>query len=170
MKKTAMLLVTGGLMAAQLSFADVQANVSLLLKTKQCSGCSLVNVLIEGQNLDGANFENTDLHDATFTVKEWLVGAGESDSQNTSLKGANFKGANLKNVQFNKVDLSNAHFEGATFDYRTEFIDCKLDGAKMSANALMVKDAKGKTVKVKGAFNFVGKPKFTNIDSPAQKK
>lgn len=164
MKKALLLLITGGLLATHMADANDQTNLEKLLKDKGCPGCSLVNETFEGLNLDGFNLEKADLQKATFIYEEKLLPGSEIETNYTSLKGANLKGAKLQGTRFIKVDLSNADFSGATFDVHTEFIDCTLTGAKMSASALTFKNAKGKSVTVKGTFSAFGKPKFADID------
>lgn len=79
-----------------------------------CSHAILSGMVGTGVNLIGANFEESELDEASF--------------RHANLRCANFRGADLTKVDFFGADLRGADFRGACFQ-DTEILDAFVEGA-----------------------------------------
>lgn len=79
-----------------------------------CSHAILSGMVGTGVNLIGANFEGSELDEASF--------------RHANLRCANFRGADLTKVDFFGADLRGADFRGACFQ-DTEILDAFVEGA-----------------------------------------
>jgi uncharacterized protein YjbI with pentapeptide repeats len=148
------------------------------------SGCSKTNIMLQGNDLHGANlaethFDSTDLSNADLTsanlekatlVRAWLknahadaanfarIEAYRSDFSNASAKGASFANAELQRAEFGGAQLTNADFQKAELG-RADFDKAVLTGSKFSLANLSRATLSGATIKgpvaFDGAFMFL---------------
>ena len=87
---------------------------------------------IPGERLDGANFRNADLTDATWLRGCSLIGA---DFTGATLRGADLSGGDFRQATFDSVDARRTRFDQANLE-NAAFVDADLRDASLARTKL----------------------------------
>ena len=124
------------------TIAQVSSPYQQLLQTRNCVGCNLSNLDLQGLDLSGANLQDANLSNANLS---------NSNLRQANLSGANlylsnFTGSDLSQANFNNVNAKSANFTTAIFRQssftetiatyanfsNTDFSDASIDGSNFS--------------------------------------
>lgn len=111
--------------------AAILGDVELLIETKDCPVCILIDADLSHKDLAGANLKVSDLSGANLSDTD----LSKADFTAANLSGANLDGANLAGANFSGVDLSSATLRNANLSEanlaRAVFIGSDLTGANL---------------------------------------